>query len=203
MKINYQKLLDKEIEGIIASGRKPRLLLHACCAPCSSAVVEYLNEFFDITVYFYNPNIYPESEFSFRLAELKRLMPEMGLGSIEVVEAEYDNDKFESLAHGLEKLPEGGARCEKCYRLRLEKSVAYAAENGFDYVTTTLSVSPHKNAALLNETGGELGAEYGIRYLLSDFKKKEGYKRSCALSQQYNLYRQNYCGCIYSKQLAK
>lgn len=202
MKINYQKILDEEIERIKAAGKKPTLLLHACCAPCSSAVIEYLSEFFDITLFFYNPNIYPESEFAFRLQELKRLLPEMGLHKIRVAAPDYNNTEFENIAEGLEDIPEGGARCSKCYRLRLERSVSYAAENGFDYVTTTLSVSPHKNAGLLNEIGIELEKKYGIKYLCSDFKKRDGYKRSCALSQQYNLYRQNYCGCIYSKQVA-
>lgn len=203
MKINYQKILDNEISKIVSEGRKPSLLLHACCAPCSSAVVEYLSEFFDITMYFYNPNIYPESEFIFRLDELKRLLPEMGLNEIGVVAAEYNNSEFESIVQGLEDIPEGGARCAKCYRLRLEHSVDYAAQHGYDYVTTTLSVSPHKNTAWLNDIGTELGDKYGIKYLLSDFKKREGYKRSCTLSQQYNLYRQNYCGCVYSKKFAE
>lgn len=203
MKVNYQKILDDEIAKIKTSDKKPTLLLHACCAPCSSAVVEYLSGFFDITMYFYNPNIYPQSEFSFRLEELKRLLPQMGLGGINVVEAEYDNEKFESMSKGMEALAEGGARCAGCYRLRLEKSISYASEHGYDYVTTTLSVSPHKNAQLLNEIGLELGEKYGIKYLLSDFKKREGYKRSCALSQEYNLYKQNYCGCIYSKKIAE
>ena len=198
MKTNYRILMDKEIEYIKSSGKKPRLLLHACCAPCSSAVLESLAEVFDITLFFYNPNISPESEFLFRLDELKRLVSEMGL-TAEVVAPLYDNNEFELVIKGMENLPEGGERCKKCYRLRLEKSVFFAKENGFDYVTTTLSISPYKNAAWLNEIGQELGEKYGVKYLVSDFKKGDGYKRSCALSVQYNLYRQNYCGCIYSK----
>ena len=198
MKINYKILMDREIEYIKTLGRKPKLLLHACCAPCSSAVLEQLVQVFDITLFFYNPNISPESEFVFRLDELKRLVPEMGL-SADVVAPPYNNEEFESVIKGMETLPEGGERCKKCYRLRLDKSVYFAKENGFDYVTTTLSISPYKNAAWLNEIGQELSEKYGVKYLFSDFKKGEGYKRSCSLSAQYNLYRQNYCGCKYSK----
>lgn len=198
MKINYKILMDKEIEYIKTLGKKPTLLLHACCAPCSSAVLEVLEKTFDITLFFYNPNISPESEFTFRLDELKRLIPEMGL-SADVVAPLYDNEEFESVIKGMETLPEGGERCRACYRLRLDKSVSYAEENGFDYVTTTLSISPHKNAAWLNEIGQELVAKYDVKYLVSDFKKGEGYKRSCTLAEKYKLYRQNYCGCIYSK----
>ena len=198
MKTNYKILMDKEIEYIKTLGKKPKLLLHACCAPCSSAVLENLAEIFDITLFFYNPNISPEEEFTFRLEELRRLVPEMGL-SADVVSPPYDNEEFESVIKGMETLPEGGERCKACYRLRLEKSVSFAKENGFDYVTTTLSISPYKNAQWLNEIGKEMGEKYGVKYLFSDFKKGDGYKRSCALSENYNLYRQNYCGCVYSK----
>lgn len=203
MKINYQKMLDDVIEQIKKNGTKPTLLLHACCAPCSSAVLEYLYRHFNITLFFYNPNISPESEFTYRLEELKRLIIEMNFEDIEIVVPHYVNNEFEELAKGLENLPEGNKRCKKCYRLRLMKTAEYAKENNFDYFTTTLSVSPYKNAQLLNEIGGELEKEYGINYLYSDFKKKEGYKRSCELSREYNLYRQNYCGCIYSKKLSE
>lgn len=196
MKINYQKILDDTIEKL--DGRKPKLLLHACCAPCSSYVLEYLSQYFEITLYFYNPNIYPYSEFEFRADELKRLVKEMGF-NIDVIVEEYENQEFEKVASLYEDMPEGFIRCFNCYRLRLEKSVKYAKDNGFEFVTTTLSISPHKNAAKLNEIGEEISKEYGVEYLLSDFKKKNGYKRSCELSEQYNLYRQNYCGCIYSK----
>ena len=200
MPVNYQKILDDTINKI--SGTKPKLLLHACCAPCSSYVLEYLNQYFDITLYFYNPNIYPATEFDFRAEELKRLVDEMKL-DVKIVVEEYDNDSFEETVKGYEDMPEGTARCFKCYRLRLEKSVKYASENGFQYVTTTLSISPHKNAAVLNEIGGELAEKYGVEYLYSDFKKKNGYKRSCELSRDYNLYRQDYCGCKYSKLYAE
>lgn len=196
MSVNYQKMLDSVINKL--GENKPSLLLHACCAPCSSYVLEYLNKYFDITLYFYNPNIYPFEEFVFRADELKRLVDEMGLDVKTVVE-EYDSESFEKVAKGYEDFPEGLTRCENCYKLRLEKSVKYAKKNNFDYVTTTLTISPHKNADKLNEIGGRLAEEYGVCYLFSDFKKKEGYKRSCQLSQEYNLYRQNYCGCKYSK----
>ena len=199
MKINYKILMDKEIEKIIRSGNRPRLLLHACCAPCSSAVLEGLKDVFDIAVFFYNPNISPESEFVFRLDELKRLLPEMGMSDTDIISPVYDDSEFERLAKGLENLSEGGERCKKCYRLRLEKAVSYAKENNFDYVTTTLSVSPYKNAQWLNEIGIELGEKYAVKYLCSDFKKGDGYKRSCLLSEKFGLYRQDYCGCKYSK----
>lgn len=200
-KVNYKKIFDDEIKKIKESGRKPTLLLHACCAPCSSAVLEKISEIFDITLFFYNPNISPESEFVFRLEELGKLLEIMKLKDIDIVCPPYNNEEFETIAKGMEDLPEGGARCFKCYRLRLQKSVEYAKENGFDYVTTTLSISPHKNAQWLNSIGVELGEEYGIKYLCSDFKKEEGYKRSCELSRMYDLYRQDYCGCKYSKML--
>lgn len=203
MKINYQKMLDEKIEEIKKQNIKPTLLLHACCAPCSSAVLEYLYKHFKITLFFYNPNISPESEFNYRLEELKRLVIEMNFNDIEIVVPNYDNTEFEALAKGLENLPEGDKRCQKCYWLRLMKTAEYATEKNFDYFTTTLSVSPYKNAQLLNEIGEKLEKEYGTSYLYSDFKKKEGYKRSCELSREYNLYRQNYCGCIYSKQFAE
>ena len=172
MKINYKKIFDNEIEEIKKTGNKPTLLLHSCCAPCSSAVLETLSGIFDITLFFYNPNISPESEFVFRLDELKRLLREMNLSDTDVVAPLYDNSEFEDVIRGMEDIPEGGARCEKCYRLRLEKSVAYAKEESFDYVTTTLSISPYKNAQWLNEIGKTLSEKYQIDYLYSDFKKK-------------------------------
>ena len=199
MKINYKLRMDAELEIIKKSGKKPKLLLHACCAPCSTAVVERIVEFFDITLFYHNPNISPETEFLFRLEELRGLPEKMNLGKIEIVAPEYDSGEFESIARGLEDVPEGGARCEKCYRLRLEKTARYAKENGFDYFTTTLSVSPYKNAQWLNEIGLELEKEYGVKYLCSDFKKENGYKRSVELSAKFGLYRQDYCGCEYSK----
>lgn len=199
MKVNYKIKMDEQIKNIKKLDKKPSLLLHACCAPCSSAVLELLNEHFEITLFFYNPNISPKEEFKFRLEELKRLVREMGLGNINIVSPKYDYTEFENIANGMENEKEGGARCYKCYYLRLEKTMQYAKENGFDFVCTTLSISPYKNAQWLNEIGIELEEKFGIKYLLSDFKKGEGYKRSCVLSNEYNLYRQNYCGCIYSK----
>lgn len=199
MKVNYKKLFDEEINKIKASSEKPKLLLHACCAPCSSAVLEMLSEVFDITLYFHNPNIFPESEFSFRLSELKRLLNEMNLGEIKIIAPEYNSEEFFEIAKGYENFPEGGERCERCFRLRLEKTVLYAKENKFDYFTTTLSISPYKNAGLLNEIGIELEEKHGVKHLFSDFKKGDGYKRSCYLSKEFDLYRQDYCGCIYSK----
>ncbi len=199
MKVNYKIKMDNEIEYIKRNNLKPTLLLHACCAPCSSAVLEKLSEIFDITLFFYNPNISPESEFVFRLDELKNLLPKMNLDKIDVVAPRYDNSEYEAIAGDLKDEKEGGKRCWKCYYLRLEKSLSYAREKGFDYVTTTLSISPYKNAQWLNEIGLELQGKYGVKYLCSDFKKDDGYKRSCHLSKEYDLYRQDYCGCIYSK----
>lgn len=200
MKENYQIILDKTIENIKKNNIRPTLFLHSCCAPCSSYVLEYLSEYFDITIFYYNPNISPETEFVKRVREQKRLVNTMPLKSeIKVIEGKYDSDRFFEIAKGLEKLKEGGERCFKCYRLRLEETALMAKEMDFDYFTTTLSISPHKNAQVLNQIGKELGEKYGVNYLFSDFKKKNGYKRSCTLSEEYGLYRQNYCGCIYSK----
>ena len=198
--VNAQLLLDAELREISKSDKRPRLLLHACCAPCSSYVLEYLSRFFDITLYFYNPNITPAEEYAYRAEELSRLVPEMGLdGGVSLVVSDYNSDEFYNIASGLEDAPEGGARCARCYRLRLEASAKYAAECGFDYFTTTLSISPYKNSRWLNEIGGELSEEYGVKYLYSDFKKKNGYKRSCELSEMHGLYRQDYCGCEFSR----
>lgn len=200
MKQNYQLMLDKTLELTQHSGTRPRLLLHACCAPCSSYVLEYLVTYFDITLFFYNPNIAPRSEHDFRASELCRLIKEMGISEkVDFVEAEYTPELFYKLARGLEELPEGGERCKKCYALRLERAAKAAKAGGFDYFTTTLSISPYKNAQWLCEIGGELEKQYGVKYLYSDFKKRGGYKRSCELSTEYGLYRQDFCGCIYSK----
>lgn len=200
MKTNYQIVLNKELEKIEKSEKKPSLLLHACCAPCSSYVLEYLNGFFDITVFFYNPNISPESELKKRSAELTRLIGEMPLTRpVKFTEGEYDAERFLEISRGLEDIPEGGERCFRCYELRLRRAAEEAKNGGFDYFTTTLSISPHKNAQKLNELGGKIAEEIGINYLFSDFKKRNGYKRSCELSEIYGLYRQNYCGCVYSK----
>jgi len=196
---NYQKLMEKEI-GKIKSGIKPKLLLHSCCAPCSSYVLEYLNKIFEITVFYYNPNISPEEEYRFRADEQKRLIKELkNTDEIHFVEGQYLPLDFFEAVKGHEGDREGGARCGICFDLRLDASAKYAAERGFDYFTTTLSISPLKNAEVLNSIMKEKSEKYGIKNLPSDFKKREGYKRSIELSKEYNLYRQNYCGCIFSK----
>ncbi|MBQ8815000.1 MAG: epoxyqueuosine reductase QueH [Lachnospiraceae bacterium] len=202
--INYQKELDKTITRLQAEGRVPTLLLHACCAPCSSYVLEYLSRYFDITVLYYNPNISPRAEYDTRAEELKRLISEMEfVHPVKLTVGAYEPEKFYAMAKGMEELPEGGERCFQCYRQRLHYTAQMAKEGGFDYFTTTLSISPLKNAAKLNEIGQELSKECGVEYLLSDFKKKNGYKRSVELSAEHNLYRQNYCGCVFSKQFAQ
>lgn len=177
----------------------PKLLLHVCCAPCSSYVQEYLTEYFDITLLFYNPNMDTKDEYEHRSGELERLVKEAGFPS-KVVICDYDPESFGKIAAGMEDEPEGGARCRKCYELRMRKAAEYAASNGYDYFTTTLSISPYKNADWINEIGECLASEYGIRHLPSDFKKRDGYKRSIELSEKYGLYRQDYCGCIMSKE---
>lgn len=197
-KPNYQIMLENTIKDL--GGRRPRLLLHACCAPCSSYVLEYLSPYFDITLFFFNPNIAPKEEYDFRAEELRRLVSVMGLErKVSVICAEYESKRFEEIAKGREEIAEGGARCKDCYRLRLSEAARIAAEGGFEYMTTTLSISPYKNALWLNIIGAEEAEKHGVKYLFSDFKKKNGYKRSCELSEEYGLYRQNYCGCIYSK----
>lgn len=197
-------LFSAQLENVSKQNKKPSLLLHACCAPCSSYVLEYLNSVFDITLFFYNPNIFPEEEYVFRANELKRLVSEMGLiGSVNTVICDFDPVPFEEIAKGRESLPERSDRCTECYRLRLEKTYEYARNKNFDYFSTTLSISPHKDAERLNAIGSGLAAEEGPMWLYSDFKKKNGYKRSIELSEKYSLYRQNYCGCIYSKRAAK
>ena len=199
-KINYGLWLEREIEKIKASGKRPRLLLHACCAPCSSYVLEYLSSVFDITLYFYNPNISPREENDFRAEELRRLCGEMPLASIpEIIVEDYEPEKFYEAVKGMESMREGESRCAVCYRLRLKKTAQKARELDFDYFTTTLTISPYKRSEWLNSIGGELAEEYGVPYLFSDFKKKNGYKRSCELSGEYNLYRQDFCGCEFSK----
>jgi len=199
---NYGLWLErllKELEKRPTDSPKPRLLLQVCCAPCSSYVFEYLARYFEITAFFYNPNIAPEKEFSFRLSELRRFLDETGRTDTVIDCPAYDPREFTDAVRGMETLPEGGERCRVCYGLRLRRTAEAARDGGFDYFTTTLSISPYKNAAWLNEIGIRLGEEYGVPYLRSDFKKKNGYKRSIELSRQYGLYRQDYCGCIYSK----
>ncbi|MCR5112236.1 MAG: epoxyqueuosine reductase QueH [Ruminococcus sp.] len=196
-KVNYGRMLDEKMAELEKSGEKPSLLLHACCAPCSSHTLLFLHEHFDITLYFCNPNISPESEFDFRLDELKRLVKELGL-DINIIEEPYDSAPFFALAKGLEDLPERGERCQKCIEFRLRMAAAKAKELGSDYFTTTLTISPHKDCTFINECGGRISEETGVPYLYSDFKKHDGYKHSIQLSKEYNLYRQNYCGCVYS-----
>ena len=196
-KINYQRRLDELIKSLDYT---PRLLLHSCCAPCSSYCLEYLAQYFSITVLYYNPNISPEEEFRKRAEEQRRLIAALpAKNPISLVVDDYNPREFFDIAKGLEDAPEGGERCFRCYRLRLERAAKYAAEHGFDYFCTTLSISPLKNAAKINEIGETLEAELGIKYLPSDFKKKGGYLRSIDLSREYGLYRQNYCGCVFSK----
>ena len=197
--VNYQKELDKVIQKLTEEGRTPRLLLHSCCAPCSSYVLEYLSEYFSITVFYYNPNIYPPEEFGKRVEEQERLIRELpAKHPVSFLEGPYEPERFYEMAKGLEQIPEGGERCFRCYRLRLLETAQMARAGSFDYFTTTLSISPLKNAQKLNEIGTRLAEEYGVPYLFSDFKKRNGYKRSTELSAEYGLYRQDYCGCVYS-----
>lgn len=196
--INYQKELDKIIDRLQREGRRPSLLLHSCCAPCSSYCMEYLNQYFDITIYYYNPNITYEEEYRHRVEEQQRLIREFP--GVKFVEGPYDPESFFVIAKGLEMVPEGGERCFRCYEMRLKQAVEAAKLGEYDYVTTTLTISPLKNSKKLNEIGQELAGDH---WLPSDFKKKNGYKRSVELSAQYELYRQDYCGCIYSKEEAE
>lgn len=198
MKINYDLYLEKIINEIKEKNIKPKLLLHTCCAPCSSSVITRLSEYFDITVFYYNPNIEPQEEYELRKEEQKRFLKEINLG-IKFEDCDYENEKFKSISKGLEQLPEGGYRCHECYKLRLIKTANKAKELKYDYFGTTLTVSPYKNSQVLNKIGEEIEKNLNIKYLYSDFKKKEGYKKSIELSKYYNLYRQNYCGCSYSK----
>lgn len=196
-KINYQKKLDELIAGLTNT---PKLLVHSCCAPCSSYVLEYLSEYFEITVLYYNPNISPQEEYEHRKAEQIRLINEKPWkNKVSFIDCDYDGEVFENAVQGFTEEPEGGKRCHICFRLRLDKTARLAKENGFEYFVTTLSISPLKDAAYLNTAGEEIGEKYGVKYLPSDFKKREGYKRSIELSREYGLYRQNYCGCRYSK----
>ena len=201
-KVNYQLELEKELEKL--TDRHRRLLLHSCCAPCSSYCLEYLRQYFEITVFYYNPNITFPDEYRHRVEEQKRLIEEMNArpdfgGRISFAEGGYEPSRFLEVSKGLESCPEGGERCFACYALRLSEAARMAAEGGYDYFTTTLSISPLKNAQKLNEIGRAQGEEYGVCYLPSDFKKKGGYQRSIELSREYGLYRQDYCGCVFSK----
>lgn len=199
-KINYQKILDRTLEDLAKTGQVPSLFLHSCCAPCSSYVLEYLSRFFFITVFYYNPNITSDREYGLRVEEQKRLIRSLETEHpISFLEGTYAPSCFYESVKGMEKEPEGGERCRVCYRIRLEETARMAKELGMDYFTTTLSISPLKNADWLNEIGAELEVKHQVSWLYSDFKKKGGYQRSIQLSREYDLYRQNYCGCIYSK----
>lgn len=199
-KINYQKELDKIISKHQNNNEIPCLFLHSCCAPCSSYVLEYLSNYFNITVFFYNPNITIKSEYLLRLKEQEKFINDFPVkNKINFIEGNYDIDNFFEICKGLENEKEGGARCFKCYEFRLHNLAIKAKELNFDYFATTLSISPLKNSTKLNEIGFKLEEEFGIKYLPSDFKKKNGYKRSIELSKEYDLYRQNYCGCEFSK----
>lgn len=199
MKENYQLQMEKEIESIKEKGEKPVLLMQCCCAPCSSAVLERLKENFSLKLYFYNPNIYPKEEYDKRLAQFSKLLSSPGFDrGIELLPSLYEPEEFDNAVKGFEDEKEGGARCERCFRLRLFATAKKAKETGADYFCTTLTVSPHKNSELLNRIGKEAQEKYGVKFLPSDFKKKEGYKRSTELSESLGLYRQNYCGCRYS-----
>ena len=203
-KINYQKELEKLLKQLEAEQKVPTLLIHSCCAPCSSYVLEYLSDYFKITVLYYNPNIYPESEYTKRILEQQNLIRAMKFRyPVSFLAGRYDKEKFYDMAAGMEGLREGGARCMKCYELRLREAAAQAAAGGLDYFTTTPSISQLKNAQKLNEIGIRVGKEYGVEYLVSDFKKKNGYKRSIELSKEYGLYRQDYCGCEFSMRDSK
>lgn len=200
VKVNYQKQLDKIIYEIQNNSKTPTLLLHSCCAPCSSYVLEYLSQYFKITVFYYNPNISPKEEYIKRVEEQKRLISQLPVKNpVDFIEGDYEPQDFYDIAKGLEQVPEGGERCFNCYKLRLEKTAKLAYDLNMDYFTTTLSISPYKNALKLNEIAEELSEIYSVKKLPSDFKKKEGYKRSIQLSKEYDLYRQDYCGCIFSK----
>lgn len=195
--MNYQIEMEKVISSL---NNIPRLLLHSCCAPCSSYVLEVLSNYFRITIFYYNPNIYPEEEYEKRKLEEKKFISEFPTKyPVEFIDCDYDDDSFYQAIKGLEHAKEGGERCFKCYYLRMKKTAEMAKTSGFDYFTTTLSISPYKNSNKLNEIGKRLEEEIKISYLCADFKKKDGYKRSIELSNIYNLYRQDYCGCVYSK----
>ncbi len=194
IKINYDKLMQEEIASL--NGERKSVLLHTCCGPCSSACIERLHNDLDVTVYYYNPNIEPKEEY------LKRKETQIGLLkelNIPYIDADYDNEEFREKVKGLETEPEGGARCPVCFKMRLDKTARVAKENNFDYFCTSLTVSPHKNSAIINLIGESVSKEVGVKYLYADFKKREGYKRSIELSREYNLYRQDYCGCLFSK----
>ncbi len=196
-KINYQQLLDNTIANL--NGAVPTVLLHSCCAPCSSACLEVLSQYFSVTVFYFNPNIYPQSEYQHRVDEQRALIEKMPQKhKISLIEGAFEPQIFYDTVAGFEAMKEGGARCFRCYEMRLAETARVAKQHNFDYFTTTLTLSPLKNSAVINEIGAKLSEQYGVRYLFSDFKKKGGYLRSIELSREYNLYRQDYCGCEYS-----
>ncbi len=198
-KRNYQKELEEKITYHTSRGEVPTLLLHSCCAPCSSYVLEYLSRYFQITVFYYNPNIYPQEEYDCRVKEQQQFIRQFPTEHpVDFVEGSYDTQRFYETVRGMELQPEGGARCAACYELRLREAAVCARRLGLAYFTTTLSISPMKNAQKLNEIGARLAEEYGVSYLYSDFKKKNGYLRSTQISKEYGMYRQDYCGCIFS-----
>ena len=199
-KINYDDIFLKTVGGL---SDKKSLLLHACCAPCSSAVLERVTPYFSVTLYFYNPNITDKGEYEKRLKELYRFVNAVYGEAVKIIDGGFDPDVFFDKTKGLEKEAEGGARCSVCYYERLDKTASLAKKGGFDYFCTTLSVSPYKNAEKLNRIGSTLSEKYGVEYLVSDFKKRQGYVRSIELSKEYDLYRQNYCGCVFSAEQAK
>lgn len=202
--VNYQRLLDDIIRRLDKSGDVPTLLLHCCCAPCSSYVLEYLSNYFRITTFYYNPNIFPQEEYAHRVAELKRFVAEFPTKyPVNFVEGAYEPKRFYEAVKGLEREREGGARCRKCFELRLGEAAKTARNLGCDYFTTTLSISPMKDATLLNQIGEAMGEKYGVRHLPSNFKRKGGFLRSTELSREYGLYRQNFCGCVYSQNLVE
>lgn len=194
IKINYDKLMQDEIASL--NGERKSVLLHTCCGPCSSACIERLHNDLDVTVYYYNPNIEPKDEYLKRKETQIKLLKEL---NIPYIDADYDNDNFREKVKGLENEPEGGSRCPVCFKMRLDKTARVAKENNFDYFCTSLTVSPHKNSAIINLIGESVSKDVGVKYLYADFKKREGYKRSIELSREYNLYRQDYCGCLFSK----
>lgn len=202
-KINYQIETDKIIKSL-PDGKVPKLLLHSCCAPCSSYTLEYLSQYFEIAVYYYNPNISPVEEFEKRYLEQKRLIEGMPFkNKVTLIKGDYDYNDFLDIARGYETVPEGGERCFRCYKLRLEKTAQLAKSMDCDYFCTTLSISPLKNSQKINQIGFEVAERYGVNWLPSDFKKREGYKRSIELSKEYDLYRQSFCGCVYSKEVGQ
>ncbi len=198
--MNFQVRCEEILNQIKERRDTPSLLLHACCAPCSSYVLEYLSKYFNITILYYNPNIYPELEYQRRLQELKDYLKKISfLHSVTLVEDSYNPDEYYQVVKGKEELGERSERCYSCYQLRMSRACKYAKSHHMDYFTTTLSISPYKKSDWINEIGKSLQDQYGISYLYADFKKKNGYKRSIELSKEYGLYRQDYCGCVYSK----